>query len=114
MQRKNNASKATLQAAQALEKAAGAVEQALIPLEKFQAVVRDTRHTRDAVAQSWESTLAALKRGARAAADDGAPQLYATLFGRPNNHRNNKNGKTAPAEATRAPTPPAAAATTPA
>ena len=33
VQRKNNASKATLQAAQALEKAAGAVEQALIPLE---------------------------------------------------------------------------------
>ena len=113
VQRKNNASKATLQAAQALEKAAGAVEQALIPIEKLQAVVRDTRHTRDAVSQSWESTLAALKRGARAAAEDGAPQLYATLFGRPNNHRNNKNGKpAAPAEATPAPTPPVAAPTT--
>ena len=117
VQRKNNVSKATLQAAQALEKAAGAVEQALLPLDKLQAVVRDTRHTRDAVSQSWESTLAALKRGARAAADDGAPQLYATLFGRPNNHRNNKNGKTAQPEAPPAPTPtpPAAAApTTPA
>ena len=113
VQRNKNASKATLQAAQAAEKAAAAAEQGLIPVEKLQAVVRDTRHTRDAVAQSWESTLAALKRGARAAADDGAPQLYATLFGRPNNHRNNKNGKTVPAGATAAPTPPAAAPATP-
>jgi hypothetical protein len=30
--------------------------------------------------QGWESALAALRRGARAAADEGAPDLYATLF----------------------------------
>ncbi|MFI5366608.1 MAG: hypothetical protein ACHQ4J_13400 [Candidatus Binatia bacterium] len=110
VQRSKGASKTTLQAAQAAEKAANALEQALVPVEKLQAVARDTRHTRDAVAQSWESTLAALKRGARAAADDGAPQLYATLFGR-TNHRNGKNGKTAPAEVTPVATPPAPAPT---
>ncbi len=110
IQRSKGVSKTTLQTAQAAEKAANTLEQALVPVEKLQAVVRDTRHTRDAVAQSWESTLAALKRGARAAADDGAPQLYATLFGRPN-HRNNKNGKPAPAEITPVATPPAVAPT---
>jgi hypothetical protein len=112
VQHGKNASKATAQAAQAAEKAAAAIEQALAPVEKLQTAVRDARHTRDAVAQGWESTLAAFKRGARAAADDGAPQLYATLFGRPNgrtNHRNSKNGKTAPAQVTPA-TPPASPA----
>ena len=113
VQRNKKASKTTLQAAQAMEKAAAAIEQALLPVEKFQALVRDTRHTRDATAQSWESTLAALKRGARAAADAGAPQLYTTLFGRTNNHRNNKNGKTAQPKSPDAPTPPAAAPSTP-
>jgi hypothetical protein len=117
VQRKKNGNKATAQAAQAAEKAAAAIEQALAPVEKLQAAVRDARHTRDAVAQSWESTLAALKRGARAAADDGAPQLYATLIGRTNgrtNHRNNKNGKPASAEVTPATPPSAPAPTVPA
>jgi hypothetical protein len=30
----------------------------------------------------WDRKLAALKFGARAAADDGAPHLHAALFGR--------------------------------
>jgi len=117
VQRSKNASKVTVQTAQAAEKAATAIEQALAPVEKLQAAVRDARHTRDAVAQGWESTLAALKRGARAAADDGAPQLYATLFGRANgrtNHRNNKNDKTAPTEVTPATPPPVPTLTVPA
>lgn len=109
VQRSKGVIKTTLQATQAAEKAATALDQALVPVEKLQAVVRDTRHTRDAVAQGWESTLAALKRGARAAADDGAQQLYATLIGR-TNHRNNKNGKPAAAAVTPVATPPAVAA----
>ena len=80
MQRNKAASKATLQAAQAADKAAKAVEQALGPIEKLQSALKTARHTRDAIGQSWETALAALKRGARAAGDDGAPQLYATLF----------------------------------
>ena len=80
VQRNKTVSKATLQAAQAADKAAKAVEQALVPIEKLQTALKTARHTRDAVGQSWETALAALKRGARAAGDDGAPQLYATLF----------------------------------
>jgi hypothetical protein len=83
VQRGKGASKPTLQAAQAAEKAARAVEQALAEIEKLQGSVRAARHRRDAVAQAWATALAALKRGARAAADDGAPTLYATLFDRP-------------------------------
>lgn len=67
-------------AAKAVDKAARAIEQALVPIAKLQDSVRDARRTRDAVGQGWESALAALKRGARSAADDGAPNLYATLF----------------------------------
>ena len=79
-QRSKGVSKATLQAAQTADKAARVVVQALAPVAKLQDTVRDARRTRDAVAQGWESTLAALKRGARAAADEGAPYLYPTLF----------------------------------
>lgn len=55
----------------------------------------------------WASTVAALKRGARAAADDGAPTLYATFFERTNNRPNSKSAKPA---AKPAPQPAVAAA----
>jgi len=82
VQREKSASKLALAAAQAATRAAQAVEAALPAVAKLEVVVREARHTRDAVGQTWESALAALKRGARAAADDGAPELYATLFAR--------------------------------
>jgi hypothetical protein len=109
VQRNKKLSKPTLQAAQALDKAVHAVEQALQPLDALDAAVRAARHTRDAIGQTWDTALAALKRGARAAADDGAPQLYATLFDRPSRPVA-KNGKPAPpptaAAAPLAPAPP--------
>ena len=74
--------KGTLQAVQSAEKVTRGMEPALARLEALRTVVRDARATRDAVAQAWELALGALKRGARAAADDGAPNLYATLFER--------------------------------
>src|SRR5207244_1463599 len=80
VQRSKSVSKATIQAAQAAEKAARVVEQALAPVAKLQDSVRDARRMRDAVGQGWESALAALRRGTRAAADEGAPELDATLF----------------------------------
>ncbi len=83
VQRAKRLSKPTLQAAQQAEKATGAIEQVLLQIEKLQAATREARHTRDAVAQTWATALAALKRGARAAADDGAATLYAALFDRP-------------------------------
>ncbi len=104
VQRGKGLSKPTLQAAQAAEKAAQAVEQGLVQIEKLQGVVREARHTRDAVAQTWATALAALKRGARAAADDGAPNLYASLFDRPNRPTGKSNGK--PNGKAAMPTPP--------
>jgi hypothetical protein len=80
VQRSKTVSKATIQAAQAADKAARVVEQALAPVAKLQESVRDARRMRDAVGQGWESALAALRRGTRAAADEGAPELDATLF----------------------------------
>ncbi len=80
VQRGKAASKATIQAAQAAEKAAQVVEENLGPVATLQETVRDARRTRDAVGQGWESALAALRRGARAAADEGAPDLYPTIF----------------------------------
>jgi hypothetical protein len=56
------------------------VEQALAPVANLQESVRDARRMQDAVGQGWESALAALRRGTRAAADEGAPELDATLF----------------------------------
>ncbi|HEX7409094.1 MAG TPA: hypothetical protein VF515_15800 [Candidatus Binatia bacterium] len=48
--------------------------------------------------QTWEKTLAALKRGARAASDDGEPYLYTTLFGQAarNGGRNGKHAQDNP------------------
>jgi hypothetical protein len=81
--RSKGVSTETNQAAQAADKAACAVEEALAPIAKLEKTVADARRTRDAIAKVWESALAALRRGARAAADDGAPDLYPTLFRTP-------------------------------
>ena len=80
VQRRKDASPATREAAKAAGEAARIVEEALVPIASLQDTVRDARRMRDAVAQGWESALAALRRGCRAAADDGAPDLYTTLF----------------------------------
>ena len=95
VQRQNGQGKPTLQAAQVLDKAASAVEQALAALVKLQASVRDARSMRDAVLQTWTKTLATLKRDARSATDEGAPLLYATLFDR-GSRPNGKRVKPAP------------------
>jgi len=109
VQRAKGISKPTLQAAQAVERAARAVEQQLAQIEKLHDTAREARHTRDAMAQAWATELAAFKRGARAAGDEGAPHLYAALFDRPAR----TNGKSAkPAPEPPAPTPPAQPATT--
>jgi hypothetical protein len=81
--RTNGVSKETTEAAQAADEAASVVEQALAPIAKLEKTVADARRNRDAIAKVWESALAALRRGARAAADDGAPDLYPTLFRTP-------------------------------
>ena len=52
----------------------------MIPVQNLQAGIRDARRMRDAIARGWGSAFAALRHEARAAADEGAPELHATLF----------------------------------
>jgi hypothetical protein len=82
VERQRPTTAATSDASQAAEKAARAVEAALGTLDELQQVSRRARQQRDAIGDTWDNGLAALKRGARAAVDDGAPGLYAALFGR--------------------------------
>jgi len=75
-------SKLAIAAAQAADKAAQAVERGVTDIQARQADIRAARHTRDVCAQIWAAAVGALKRGARAASDDGAAGLYAALFER--------------------------------
>ena len=99
-------SKATQQAMSAADKAAHLVEKALEPIAGLQAAVDAAREARDALTPTWDNALAALKRGARAAVDEGAPHLYATLFQPP--ARNSKRARhTSPVPVTPPAPPPA-------
>jgi hypothetical protein len=106
LQRNKAVSKPTLQAAREVERAVGAVTRAQAPIDKLTAALHDARRTRDAIGGTWDSALGALKRGARAAADDGAPQLYPSLFERPA-RTSGRNGKRAPAPTPEPPAEPA-------
>jgi len=89
--------RATLAAARRAENAASAIEATLLALDTHLATVRDARAARDAIVPAWEAALASLKRGARAATDDGAPGLYTALFGRPTRARKAKSAAAAEA-----------------
>jgi len=80
VQRIEGCAASTLEAAQAADAAASAVEEALASMLPVEAALRTARRARDAVGQQWNRDLAALKRRAQAAADDGAPHLHAALF----------------------------------
>jgi hypothetical protein len=103
--RTKTVSEAVTRAAEAVDKAASAVEEALGPMAKLQDTARDARRTRDAVGQTWEAAIAALRRVALAAGDEGAPDLYPTLF--PKTTKAGSKPKPAAAPATESP-PPAA------
>ncbi len=75
------ASPASRRAVQTAVQAVAAVEVSLLAMNKAEAAARMARDTRRALGQVWDRQLAALKRGARAAADEGAPGLYEALFG---------------------------------
>jgi hypothetical protein len=99
VQQDHTISKAAQRAAQAADEAARKMDKALVLIDKLRASVRSARQTRSGAGKTWGLTLAALKRGARAAADDGAPDLYTKLFGLPS------RPKKKPASPTPAPTP---------
>lgn len=74
------ASAATKAAANAALKAAAGVLGASAPIAKLTSARTSAMHARDALEQAWETAFAALKRGAKAAEDDGAKGLFAALF----------------------------------
>jgi DNA-binding NtrC family response regulator len=70
-------SKATRRVAQAAEETARTMETELVPMDKLQASLRTAREVREATGKTWDTALAALKRGARAAAAFFAVNLSA-------------------------------------
>jgi hypothetical protein len=62
-------------------KAAKAVLAALKPIERLLKARTTAISRRDALEQPWETAFAAVKRGARAAEDEGAAGLFDALFG---------------------------------
>ncbi|HEX2568929.1 MAG TPA: hypothetical protein VH877_05165 [Polyangia bacterium] len=68
-------------AARAAARAAQSVLKAVGPLTRLMEAHRAALGHRDALAQKWEKTFAALKQEARAAADAGAVEIYDALFG---------------------------------
>lgn len=73
-------SAATLETAQQVGHTVAVLSEATRQLGASSTTVRQAREARDQLAAAWEEALAALKRGARAAADEGAPTLYDDLF----------------------------------
>lgn len=82
VQRQRGLSEASLDAAKNAGRAARRVQKAVAPLEKLEEARALAVAKRDALAQIWESAFAGLKRGARAAEDEGARGLFAALFER--------------------------------
>jgi hypothetical protein len=82
VQRSKTVSQATRDAAAAAAQAAQAMLTALEPADKLEAALLAARRRRDALGEKWDADLLLLKRGARFAADEGAPKLYGALFGR--------------------------------
>jgi hypothetical protein len=79
--RKTKPGKQVLAACATAEKAARAVIAAAVPIDKQKKARHDAIVARDAVGIPWEKAFGALKRGARAAEDDGAAGLFDALFG---------------------------------
>jgi len=74
-------------AAAALARAAADVDAARRTVAHFEDVLRREIIHRDALGDQWDAAYAAVKRRARYAAIDDAPELYAFLFGKPRRRR---------------------------
>ncbi|MDC3960788.1 hypothetical protein [Polyangium jinanense] len=82
LKKKASFSQQSLDAAKATGNAARKVEAAIKPIAKLEKARADAMAKRDALEQAWETAFASLKRGAKAAEDDGHRGLYAALFER--------------------------------
>ena len=83
VRRRAGLTKATLAAAAKVEKGAGAVEAALAPIAELTKQFQGAIARRETLAMPWEKAFSALKRGARAAEDEGSQGLFEGLFQRP-------------------------------
>ena len=92
-------------AAAAAEAAAKTVDTTAGAVQKLQSTWDTCRQARDGIGQIWAVALAALKRGARSAADEGAPDLYAALFERPHRPVKKKSQPVTPPDPQPQPTP---------
>jgi hypothetical protein len=81
IRRNRQVSEATLAAARDAEEAARCVESAIVAVGRVGETVRAARMVRDSAKHGWHAAYDALARRALAAADEGAPNLHATLFG---------------------------------
>jgi hypothetical protein len=68
-------------AARAAARGAQSVLKAAAPLDRLMEAHHAALGHRDAIAEKWEKNFAALKNSARAAADEGATEIYDVLFG---------------------------------
>ncbi|MDI3285502.1 hypothetical protein [Polyangium sp. 15x6] len=82
LKKKASFSPQTVEAAKAAGNAARKVEAVLKPIVKLEKARADAMAKRDALEQAWETAFASLKRGAKAAEDDGHRGLHAALFER--------------------------------
>jgi hypothetical protein len=80
LSRHGGLSAATLAAGAAVEQATQHVEAALVPFQARQDESRAARRMADVVGRRYDLALRALRHAARAAAADGAADLYDTLF----------------------------------
>jgi hypothetical protein len=80
VRKRKGLSKETLATVTTVESAAREVEKAIQAVEPFQKAHASAIARREALAHPWEKAFAALKRGARAAEDEGAVGLFAVLF----------------------------------
>ena len=108
LQRDDHLKDPARKAAQAADRAARGVEQALVPVEQVWQGLLDARRQRDVKAQAWDKAIDTLKSDARTVAKAGAAALYTALFpGRPSTKSRKAAANSPPAtETPAAPTPP--------
>jgi len=88
------------------------METDLAAFDRLEAAVRAARAARETTMENWDAALAARKRGAHAAIDDGAPGLYRALFGHPSRAKKKPGTAAAPAAAPEDQATPSVAPTT--
>ena len=83
------------------------METALLAIEPVEQSLDELRRQRETLGQPWDRALAALRRGAHYATDEGAPGLYTALFAHVRRAARKNGGKPTPApQPAPAPAPP--------